>query len=490
MKWQGRRPKIAAGAIGALAVLIGLVLLIVLPALATPPGVAIPPPSIPKGVTAVDVPTGGQSNDCTVFYANNPANQPAYQYRISNPKSQKYTTTVNGTTVTFTLTMNPPNLSPSLPAYANDKYVSFTSTGVAIADAGIKGGTDTARYNYTGLLGGPSYGAGVTSDGYLHGPAQSTVSTTNLTPTSLYSVSNLTFCFTLAGSVSGTVYQDANQNGTKDTGDTGQSGWTVSLYKGVTAGNPVPAGTLVSTTTSGSDGSYNFSLPFTAGTTYRVCESPPSGEWAQSQPLPSSPDICTTGTEKPKGYDFTPTSATQSFTGKDFGNVSAIACVQGPFGLPNYTIQLDQCKENTFVFSATPGVIDGNPSTPPPSVSVWVGDSTQAEVPLVEKIVFPFTVQPPGTPQPLMTLFYDDTFPFSQADATPMPFCQQDPRDTTEFGLQPGLDPATVLPGTATSCLIQQTMSAVRPDAVNHPDQGTYTAYVYSRLDGYRGVSP
>jgi len=489
MKWEGRRPKAAVGAVAALGVLIGLVLLVVLPALATTPGAPIPPPSIPKGITAVDVPTGGQSNDCAVFYANNAANQPAYQYRISNPKSQKYTTTVNGTTVTFTLTMNPPNPGPSgpLPAYANDKYVSFTSTGAAIADVGIKGGTDTARYNYSGqsgVTGNPNYGA-VTSDGYLHAPAQSTVSSTNLTPTSLYSISNLTFCFSLAGSVSGSVYQDANQNGTKDTGDTGQSGWTVSLYKGVTQGTP-GGGTLVSTTTSGSDGSYSFVLPFSTNTTYRLCEAPPSGTWGQSQPLPSTANICT-GTDEPKGYDFQPTSALEQITGKNFGNVSGVACVTGPFGPSNYQIQLETCKTNTFIFNTTPGVIDGNTSTPPPTVSVWVADETQGAVPLVEKIVFPFLIQPPGTPQPLLTLYYDDTFPFSQADAQPMPFCKLDPRDGSEFTLQSGLPSSDVLPGSATSCIIQATQSATR---LSEPDQGTYTAYVYSSLDGLRWASP
>jgi 5-methyltetrahydrofolate--homocysteine methyltransferase len=52
--------------------------------------------------------------------------------------------------LTFTLATNPPNLVPGLPGYTNDKYVSVSSTGAAIVDIGIKGGTDTARYNYTG----------------------------------------------------------------------------------------------------------------------------------------------------------------------------------------------------------------------------------------------------------------------------------------------------------------------------------------------------
>ena len=217
--------------------------------------------------------TGGQSNDCAIFYGSGAA--PAYQYRISNPKSQTYTTTVGGVTVSFTLTMNPPNTtSPLRPAYASDKYVSFSSTNAAIADVGIKGGTDTARYNYTGksgVTGNPTYPS-VASDGYLHAPAQSVDSSGN--PTSLYSVSNLTFCFDLAGSVAGTVYLDGNQNGTQNTGELGQPGWTVDLYKDVTAG-VAGGGTLVGSTSTGASGGYGFALPLSTTSTYRVCESPP-----------------------------------------------------------------------------------------------------------------------------------------------------------------------------------------------------------------------
>ena len=82
MKWERRGLKAAAGALVAFGSLVGLVLFVVLPAFATSAGGPIPPPSIPKGVTPVDVPTGGQSNDCSVFYANDPADMPAYQYRI------------------------------------------------------------------------------------------------------------------------------------------------------------------------------------------------------------------------------------------------------------------------------------------------------------------------------------------------------------------------------------------------------------------------
>lgn len=684
----------------------------VLPALATPAGQTIKPPST-LGILPVDVPTGGQSNDCAVFYPNG---GPLYQYRISNPKSQTYKTMVgpNNTPVTFTLTMNP-STATGLPAYANDKYVSISSTGAAITDVGIKGGTDTARYNYSSL-------GFVTSDGNLHAPAQSVDASSN--PTSLYSVSNLTFCFNLGGSVSGivfndtnnnsskdfgesgtqqtwtlnlyngstlagstqaaastgayqftnvavgatysvcilgqtgwrqtlpisstagstacsgqnesargytftmdsaktglnfgnvqlqsisgtafadtngnhakdasesgqvgltvtlydgsatppttttvsggiyqftnqvvgatykvcistptpgswietlpasgatcsatgqssvgysftlptsgttgadfghqplgsvsgTVYQDANQNGANDNGDTALSNWTINLYNG---------SSLVATTTSGADGSYRFDLVLSTSA-YRICEAPPSpGTWAQSQPLPSTPNICGAGSELIKGLVFTPLTATDTITAKDLGNVPAIlqpCSPPQPFGPPasgnvSYSIQLAACKPGqTFVFALIPAVVDGIDTNTAPTVSVWVGDETQTpKVPLVEKIVFPFTIQP-GATEPLLIMHYDDTFPFSIVEAPTMPFCNLDPRDPTalsnpDFTLLAAYTThsgaSSVLPGTATSCLIVQTESSTRLGSASGP--GAYTAYVYSELDGLRFAGP
>src|SRR4051794_20527649 len=124
--------------IRALAVLGGLVALtffVVLPAFASTPGGPVPPPSA-RNITPIDYNTGGQSNDCELFYAGNPAAKPPYQFRIANPKSQTYTTTVNGATVSFTLTLNPTAAKQSSPAYANDKYLDFTSSGASIVDVG------------------------------------------------------------------------------------------------------------------------------------------------------------------------------------------------------------------------------------------------------------------------------------------------------------------------------------------------------------------
>lgn len=695
---------------------------VVLPALATPVGQTIKPPSV-KGILPTDVPTGGQSNDCAVFYPN--GSGPLYQYRISNPKTQTYTTTVGpapGTTVTFTLTMNP-STATGLPAYTNDKYVSVTSTGAAIVDIGIKGGTDTARYNYSGIVQpNPVFGF-VTDDGNLHAPAQSVNSSGN--PTSLYSVSNLTFCFNLGSTVSGSVFNDANNNGSRDSGEGGQQSWTVNLYNGSTAagsmtsaaggsyqftnvtvgatytvcivgqtgwrqtlptssttgsaacsgtnpaesprgytftmdspkagldfgnvqlqsisgiafndanGNGVKDGaesgqsgltmtlyngassttattvangayqfanqvvggsysvcistptpgswvetlpasggqctgaghagqsangysfTLASTgktadfghqqlgsvsgtiyqdvnqdgtentgdtvlggwtvnlykgstlidhtTSSAADGSYVFTLPFVAGSAYKLCEAPPApGTWAQSEPLPATPDICGPGSELIKGQQFTPVTATDTVTAKNFGNVPAVLqpCVPPmPFGVTDpggssYLIQLAACKPGqTFVFSLTAAAIDGDPNNTPGTVSVWVGDETLTpKVPLVEKIVFPFTIQPSSS-EPLLVMHYDDTFPFSVVGAPTMPFCNLDPRDPSaianpDFAILPAYathaGAAAVLPIGATSCLIVQTESSTRLAS----GVGTYTAYVYSELDGLRAVTP
>jgi SdrD B-like protein len=477
---------------------IGIVTFVVLPAVASTAGAStayspVPPPASPSGIVPIDQPTGGQSNDCDFFYTHNNTTkpEPTFQFRISNPKKGTFTYTDPATGASFVVKVD-----------STDVWAAFSTTSAKVIDVGIKGGTDSTWYDYqradATLF--PSYAATdtsqagyVTADGGnatstdgMHAPAQNTVGPI------LYSVSNLTFCYGL-GSASGHVYQDANENGTNDGGDTALPGWAVRLYGS--------GSTPVATTTSGSDGSYRFDTTFNPAVTYRICEAPPSaqpGPWAQSQPYsPPTPAFCTGTGELKKGYSFTPTSAFQAITGKDFGNVPAVnepACPPPtPFGLPNYQIQLAACKPGqTFVFASTTGVVDGNPATLSPTVSVFVGDETQPLVPLVEKIVEPFTIQ---TPQPAVTLVYDDTFPFSLADAVPMPFCKLDPRISgSEFNLQTAYSThagaSSVIPSGATSCLILQSQSAIRPDPANHPDQGTYTAYVYSELDGLRGIGP
>ena len=446
--WRGSKVRIG-GALAVASLAIALMMFIVLPALASIPGQPVPPPST-SGIMPVDVNTGGQPNDCAVF-----GSTAANQFRISNPKSQTYTTSVNGMPVAFTLKLNPAD-AKGLPAYANQKYVDVSSSGAAILDIGIKGGSDSTHYRYSGLPGGFT-----TADGALHAPAQATLS--DGTPTALYSISNLTFCFNGVGSISGTVYQDLNQNGGNDDSSP-QSGWTVKLYRG---------SSLVRTTTSGSDGSYIFSVSLATGSQYTVCEAPPSGTWAQTQPPPASDNVCSGAGELGKGYRFTPTSPLQQISGKDFGNVTSQLCIPGPFGVPTYQIQLADCKPNqSYVFDS------GTTPLGNPFVSVWAGDQTNGvEVPLVERITFPFD---PTKGQNQFAVLYTDVFPFDLTQLKTMQYCKLDPRDGSEFTLQPQFQTSaskgSVLPGTETSCLISTTESA----------NATFVGYVYSVLDGLR----
>ena len=104
------------------------------------------------------------------------------------------------------------------------------------------------------------------------------------------------------GSISGTVFNDQNNNGTLDSGEPGLENWTVNL-KDTTNTN------LISTTKSASDGSYSFTG--LCAQSYAVSEVLQS-TWTQTSP----PD--------PHYYSVNLSNGSNE-TGKDFGNVQA-AC--------------------------------------------------------------------------------------------------------------------------------------------------------------------
>ena len=86
----GNRGLAGIGVTGALA---GLTMLVVLPALASTPGANILPASSPGGVTPIDVQTGGQDNDCSLFY---PAGSTLHAFYVDNPKTKSYTDPATG----------------------------------------------------------------------------------------------------------------------------------------------------------------------------------------------------------------------------------------------------------------------------------------------------------------------------------------------------------------------------------------------------------
>jgi SdrD B-like domain len=474
--------------LGAVAAILGATLFMVLPAFGSSalsssisaPGSPVPPASTYQGITPIDQATGGQSNDCSFFYAinNTTKPQPTYQFRIANPKKGNSTYTDPTTGASFNVVVD-----------KSDSWLNFSATGAAVVDVGIKGGTDETWYNYdqanTSLFPAPpihDLGGYVNQDGNgsltspgsgsLHAPLQDVANNV------LYSVSNLTFCYNL-GSVAGMVYQDANSDGSFETGtDSTLAGWTVNLYNG--------SGTRVGTATSTANGTYKIGAVFD-GSTYTVCEVPnpstplPTGTttWAQTEPSAGSV-TCSGGGELKRGWSITPGPLDN--VARNFGNVGGITCSSGPFGIPGY--QVGTCKQGqTYVFGSGTTTDAGAPY-----VSYWVGDPTQGAKPTVERVAFDDPWMS-GEPK-YTTLKYADGTGYqtpTSAAASPMPYCGVDPRDTSaasypdSYVLQAPL-PAGILPAGATSCLISLKITAPAGGSAN----GTLVAYVYSTTDSFR----
>lgn len=277
------------------------------------------------------------------------------------------------------------------------------------------------------------------------------------------------FAFASLGSISGTVYEDKNQNGSYDSTptDSPQSGWTVTLSGG-------PAGfTAPPPATTDSNGKYSFTgLP--AGT-YTICETAgDSGTWAQTEPAPGSGNVCSSPLTK--GYGSISLTPGQSLTGQDFGNVAATNCTPDtPIGPDAYQVEFHTCKPGESYFFNS-----GTTSGGKPFVSITPSDQTNTQQePLVEKITWPYD---PTGGQNQFELLYTDAYPYNLSNLQEMPFCQVDPRtgpDSLTLGssYNQNTDKGSILPGGgATSCLISTTTSAA----------GTYTAYVYSDVDGLR----
>ena len=582
-----RSKRSVAGLAAALVTMAGLTLFVVLPALASNSGDRIPPAAVPSGLVPVDVPLGGNGTCSNLFTSAVSALPSLHEYDNVNPGTATGLPSGREDGVTFNLTLGGSN---------QKQVLQLSSTNAAIAGIGIKGGSESAVYDYTGREFAPGVTPKwVTGDGTLHAPASKyTVSGGVENPSQWYGISQLTVCYRVLapisgtvfvdangtgsltgqtglngvtvtlldnttgyqttattanggtfsfnqpvgdkytvcsalpsgyqqsaptsgascstgaatgylrdtpsngstnnnfgfrplGSVAGTVYNDANQNLTNDDGSP-LSGWTVTLYGGA---QPV-------STTSNAAGSYKINAAFSTSTTYTLCETPPSGTWAQDVPLPSTTTVCGPSqngngasgvpNELLKGLQFQPQSVGDTITGKDFGNVAAVTCnPDGSVPSPNpgaYDVNIPPSSCSTGGSKARTGfVVDSGLQDGTPFVSVWTGDSNGAKVPLLEHINFPNALNADGTLK-YTHLVYTDPFPFTGALQT-MPSCKVDPRDSSDPTQLSAryMDPnnaAEVLPGTATSCVISLTPSGTVASG------GSLVADVFSDVDGLR----
>ena len=129
--------------------------------------------------------TGGQSNDCTLFATADGTVFGGTQFRIANPQTlaNGYNgQLLDGTQFNIKLTV-------ANQGQRKDKFFDFVIAGpngvgpapAVATDVGVKGGTQTARYNYQASSLGP-----VTFDGALHATLDN--------HSNLYNLSNVTFC--------------------------------------------------------------------------------------------------------------------------------------------------------------------------------------------------------------------------------------------------------------------------------------------------------
>jgi hypothetical protein len=189
----------------------------------------------------------------------------------------------------------------------------------------------------------------------------------------------------------------------------------------------------------------------------------------------------------PKGYEFTPVSTAGATD--DFGNVGGLPCSKAGSQVGSGPYTVGACKNGQlYVFNQ--GTNNGVPF-----VDYWVGDPTQASIPLVEQINFddPFVN---GSPTYTKLLYADGGgFPPNLNNLLTMPNCLLDPRDpvnTDTYNLATAYqDPSNagagqVIPNfnppNQASCVISIKITA--PLGKNQP--GKLQAYVYALGDAVR----
>jgi hypothetical protein len=336
-----RRRRVVATVFGC-ALVVGVVAL-VLPTLASAADTNSPSDA---GVVPVFVDTGGQSNDCELF---GPLAASEYSFRIANPKSQAYSGALaDGTPFTVTL-------SVASNGKFKDKFFDFSITGGVVAsDVGVKGGTQTARYNY---LGAPTNRL-VAADGRLHATLDN--------QSNLYNLSNVTFCLTkgAAPTIAVTTYHDKAKDGSFTAGtDAYLNGWTAFVDAN---GNSQLDGTETQALTSGNG---TATLTVAAGAAYRICEVVPSGWFAVSTSCSTTGTLALNGSTSLSFGNYqkaTVTASTYWDKAGDGGNTSGVDSAQIGWIVfldSNGNSQLDPGEDNgstvggggSFAFGVDPG---------------------------------------------------------------------------------------------------------------------------------------
>ncbi len=318
------------------------------------------------------------------------------------------------------------------------------------------------------------------------------------------------------GTISGTIWNDQNENGGKDgfenpqTTGSATSSWSVKLYQKPIGGSYSLFS--ASLTYGGVNGSYTFSnVPF--GPDYLVCEVAPSGTtWTQTESatVPGAPATASQcGSDLPKGWTFASFAA--NATG-DFGNAVTVSvtCDATANGNPTFSVQVGSgtnCKLGNstanYVYEkwteGTTQVAAFHPVNPS-SGCVLTSTSTTPNVCtyFVQRVTWTFatTEQPDRANR---SLKYDDVpgpTPLSTIvgySVEPMLYCKKDPRIAgSDLALQANLgSPATVnstvLPVNSpvrvdkdleTSCLITSTETAKTNGTIERVD------YVFTAVDG------
>ena len=223
-----RSKRAVAGLGAALVSIVGLTLFVVLPALASNSGDRIPPAAT-SGLTPVDVPVGGSATCSSLFGSKISSLPNLHEYDNVNPGNATGLSSGNGDGVTFSTTVT---------GSSKAQVMQVSATKAAIAGIGIKGGSESAAYDYTGLSISPGVTTGwVAGDGNLHATASKyTVSGGVENPSQWYSISQTTVCYRVLAPISGAVFTDANGSGQPGAGQSGFSGVSVTIVDNTTHG--------------------------------------------------------------------------------------------------------------------------------------------------------------------------------------------------------------------------------------------------------------